>query len=136
MSAGYSGVVMRFQNGLVVGKGGGVRPPSSYKVSTGDVDVDDKRSMSGYLNRNRVRGGSTAVYTVEVSWTRLTWDELVKLIAAGESSYFNLTFLDPKSKGGTTTKKMYRDANMSYELVNIFSEEEAYWTTTMAFVEF
>lgn len=132
----YNDTVMEFENGLIVGKLGDVRPPSTYVVSTGDIDVDDKRSLSGYLNRNRVRGGDNTVYTLEVSWTRLTWDELSSLIEAGEGSSFNLTFLDPKASGGFTTKKMYRDANMSYELVNIFSEAEAYWTTTMTFVEY
>ena len=84
----YNDTVMEFENGLVVGKLGDVRPPSTYVVSTGDIDVDDKRSLSGYLNRNRVRGGDNTVYTLEVSWTRLTWDELSSLIEAGEGSSF------------------------------------------------
>ena len=133
---GYNGKVLEFENGLVVKHGGAVRAPSTYKVSTGDIDLDDKRSMSGYLNRNRTRGGSTTVYTITVSWDRLTWDELALLIAAGESAKFTIEFLDPKSKGGFTTKTVYRDANMEYELINIFENDEAYWTTTMSFVEY
>lgn len=132
----FNGAIMQFQNGLIVGNGGQVRPPSSYVVRTGDIDVESQRSMSGYLNRNRVRGGSNTVYTLECMWQKLTWDELSKLIAAGEAARFNVTFLDPKSPSGTTTRAMYRDANMSYELVKIYSDEEAYWTATMTFIEY
>lgn len=132
----YNKKIIQFENGLIVGNGGSVRPPSTYQVSTGDIDIDDQRSMSGYLNRNRVRGGSNTVYTLTVTWDRLTWEELVLLIAAGEAAKFSVTFLDPKSKNGYTTKSMYRDANMTYELTKIFSDEEAYWKTSMAFVEY
>jgi hypothetical protein len=132
----YKKGIATFENGLVVGNGGQVRPPSTYKVSTGDIDVDTSRSTSGYLNRNRVRGGSSAVYTLEMSWDRLDWDELVLLIGAGEAPKFTMTFLDPKTAGGYTTKTMYREANMSYELSKIYSDEEAYWKATMTFVEY
>lgn len=132
----FKGTMMKFGNGLVVGRNGGVIPPSTYKVSTGDVDLDSKRSSAGYLTRNRIRGGSTTAYTVEVSWDRISWDELVKLIAAGENESFTLQFLDPKSRGGYTTKTMYRDANMEYTMINIDGEDDAFWSTTMAFVEF
>ena len=132
----FKGTVMKFGNGLVVGRNGGVIPPSTYKVSTDDEDLNSKRSSAGYLTRNRIRGGSTTAYTVEVSWDRISWDELVKLIAAGEDESFNLQFLDPKSKGGYITKTMYRDAHMEYTMINIDGEDDAFWSTTMAFVEF
>lgn len=132
----YRETIIEFEDGLVVGNNGSVRPPSTYQVSTGDIDVDDQRSMSGYLNRNRVRGGSNTVYTLTVTWDRLTWEELVALIASGEAAKFDVTFLDPKSNNGYTTRTMYRDANMTYELIKIFSDEEAYWKTSMSFVEY
>lgn len=132
----YNNNILQFENGLVVGNGGQVRPPSNYKVTTGDIDLDSKRSTSGYLNRNRVRGGSNTVYTVNAKWDRLSWDELVLLIAAGEAQQFSLTFLDPKAVNGLTTKQMYRDSNMTYELIKIYSDEEAYWTADMTFIEF
>lgn len=131
----YNDTILRFQNGLTVGNKGAVRPPSTYSVSTGDIDIDSQRSMSGYMNRNRVRGGADAVYTVKVSWVRLTWEELNKLIEAGEDASFSLTFLDPKSHG-LTTKTVYRDANMEYTLNKIYTDEEAYWSTTMTFIEY
>lgn len=133
---GFQGVVMKFENGLEVGYNKAVKAPSSYKVQTSDIDLDSKRSMSGYLTRNRTRGGKTAAYTVTVSWDRLTWDELQSLIAAGEAPKFTLKLLDPKVKGGYTTKTMYRQADMEYEMINIYEDGEAYWTTTMSFIEF
>lgn len=132
----FSRNILEFENGCTVGQGGSIRPPSSYKVQFSDIDVDSKRSTSGYLSRNRVRGGATAARTITVSWTKLTYPELVELIAAGNAAKFQLTFLSPSSVNGFDTATVYRDANMEYELVNIFSDEEAYWTTTMSFVEF
>jgi hypothetical protein len=130
----YNGIVIKFGNGLIVGNGGDVTPPSAYKVSTEDLDLNSKRSTSGYLTRNRIRGGDTTAYTVEVSWDRISWDELVKLIAAGEDASIQLQFLDPKSKGGFATKTMYRNASMEYTMLNIDGEGEAFWATTMTFV--
>lgn len=136
----YSGVLLQFENGLIVGNGAGatVRPPSELKIKQSDIDNGSERSSSGYLNRNRVRGGTTAVYTVECVWNRLTWAELCAVIGASNASEFTLTFIDPSSStvGGTTTRQMYRDANMEYDLVHIFNEQEAYWSTTMTFIEF
>ena len=135
MSKSFSNKVIEFENGLVVGSNGAVRAPSTYKVNTGDLDLESKRSTSGYLNRNRVRGGKNTAYTLEVSWNKLTWSELVSLIEAGNNAKFTLTFLDPASKNGYVIKTMMRDANMSYEMISI-DDEEAYWTTSMAFVEY
>lgn len=132
----FNNTVMQFQNGLIVGKNGGVIPPSTYKVSTSDIDLDSKRSTAGYLTRNRIRGGNSAAYTLEVSWDRISWEQLQTLIAAGDAESFTLKFLDPKSKGGYTTKNMYRQADMEYTMINIADLDEAFWSTTMSFVEF
>lgn len=131
----FTGNILEFENGLQVGKDKAVRPPSTYKVQTSDIDLNSNRSNTGYMTRNRVRGGATAAYTVTVTWDRLTWEELVVLIAAGENASFQLTCLDPKAKGGHKTGTFYRDANMTYEMTKIYEEDEAYWTTSMAFVE-
>lgn len=125
--------MLKFENGLTSGAKGRISAPSTYKCTLSDIDVNAKRSTSGKLTRNRVRKD---VYSVEVSWDRLSWDDLVLLIAAGEAAAFQLTFADPKSKSGKTTKKMYRDANMTYELLNLYTDEEGYWTTTMTFIEY
>ena len=132
----FNKTVMKFENGLVVGRNGTVIPPSTYKVSTGDIDLGSKRSTAGVLSRNRVRGGVTTVYTVEVSWDRLTWEQLQALIFAGDAESFTLEFIDPRTVGGYTTKTMMRDANMEYTMINIDGESEAFWSTSMAFVEF
>jgi hypothetical protein len=132
----FNNTVMQFQNGLIVGRDGGVIPPSTYKVSTSDVDLDSKRSTAGYLTRNRIRGGNTTAYTLEVSWDRISWEQLQTLIAAGDAESFTVKFLDPKSKGGYTTKTMYRQADMEYTMINISGLDDAFWSTTMSFVEF
>lgn len=129
----FTGKMIEFENGVEVGQGRVVRSPSTYTVETHDVDLDAKRSVSGYADRNRVRANA---HSCIVTWERISWDELVALISAGNADEFRLTILDPKAVGGYYTGQFYRDANMSYELKNIYSEEEAYWTTSMAFVEF
>lgn len=132
----FTGTVLSFENGTVVGRGGTVVPPSTFKVGTHDVDLDSSRSQSGYATRNRVRGGASAAREVNVSWDRISWQQLVVLIAAGNDAKFTLSFIDPASVGGMYTGSFYRDADMTYEMKNIVSESEAYWTTNMTFVEF
>lgn len=127
----YTGNVLAFENGTVCKHGGAVPAPSTYKVMTHDIDVNSKRSESGYMNRNRVRANN---YEIQCSWERLSWEQLVTLIAAGDAESFNITFLDARSKG-TVTKKFYRDANMEYTMINILDDDKAYWTCSMSFVE-
>lgn len=132
----YDKAVMQIADLKVGGISSDVRAPSTYKVGTGDIDLGSKRSMSGYMNRNRIRGGNNAVYTLTLSWQKLTWKELETLIRYTSPQQFVVKFLDPSARNSYTEKTMYRDANMEYELVNIFSDEEAYWTCTMSLVEF
>ena len=133
----FKGTLLEFENGLTVGNGCMIDPTvSSYKVDTSDVDLDSKRSTAGYMKRNRIRGGKEAAHTVSVYFQRLSWEDLEKLIDAGDAEQFTLKFLDPGRKGRYFTGIMYRDANMSYELVNIETLGEATWSTTMTFVEF
>jgi hypothetical protein len=127
----YTGNVLEFENGTVCKNGGTVPAPSTYKVLTHDIDVNAKRSESGYMNRNRVRANN---YEIQCSWERLTWAQLIALIAAGDAESFTLTFLDARSQG-TVTKTFYRDANMEYTMINIWGADEAYWTCSMNFVE-
>lgn len=127
----FTGNVLQFENGTICKNGGAVPAPSVYKVLTHDIDVNAKRSESGYMNRNRVRANN---YELQCSWERLSWSQLTTLIAAGDAESFNITFLDARSQG-TVTKKFYRDANMEYSMINILGNSEAYWTCSMNFVE-
>lgn len=127
----YTGNVLVFENGTVCKNGGAVPAPSVYKVLTHDIDVNAKRSESGYMNRNRVRANN---YEIQCTWERLTWEQLTTLIAAGEASSFNITFIDARSRG-LVTKNFYRDANMEYTMIQILGSQEAYWSCSMSFVE-
>ena len=116
----------------VIGGSDGLTTPSTYEVQTSDIDLDDKRSMSGYLNRNRIRSN---VYTLSLSWDRLEWSELIEIVNASSASKFTVRFLDA-IHNGYVTKDMYRDANMSYKMYNIDSDGKIYWTLDMSLVEY
>ena len=77
--------LFKFDNGLTVGGKGNFVAPSTFVIGMEDIDLESKRSMSGYLNRNRVRGGSKAPYTMEVGWDRLSEKDLNKLILAADN---------------------------------------------------
>lgn len=113
------------------GNAEGIKAPSAYSVKHADVDVDSSRSMSGYMNRNRVRGN---VVTITCTWNKLTWEELVKLTEATNGSSINVSYLDPSSKG-LAEGIFYRDANIEYTLLS-YTETEAYWSTTLNLVEY
>lgn len=121
----YNGNIILFENGVVVGNGGQVPPPTKYSTGFEDVDVDTKRTASGVMIRNRVRPN---IYVVHASWDKLTWEQAQTLLTAGDASEFNVTVVDPRTVGGHTTKKVYRSGSIEVSLNNIYSEEEAYWS--------
>lgn len=113
------------------GNAEGVRAPSTYSVKHSDVDVDSARSMSGYMQRNKVRGNVT---TITLSWNRLSWEEVCRIISATNNPQFTVLYLDPASQG-MSSGAFYRDANMEYSLISYYNDE-AYWTTTLSLVEY
>lgn len=121
----YNGSIITFQNGVVVGNGGQVPPPTKYSTGLEDIDVDTKRTASGVMIRNRVRQN---IYVVHASWDRLSWEQAQTLLTAGDASEFNITVLDPRDVSGHKTIKVYRAGSIEVSLNNICSEEEAYWS--------
>lgn len=111
--------------------------PSEYKVLMADLDLDDKRSTSGYLNRHRIRRN---VYSVICTWERLTADQLYWLLNACQAAKFRLRFIDPYNldSGLTTKDEMYADANKEAELITYDADDssETFWKISLTFVEF
>lgn len=127
--------LFKFDNGLTVGGRGNFTAPSTFSIGMEDIDLESKRSMSGYLNRNRVRGGSKAPYTMEVSWDKLSESDLNRLILAADNPSVNVQLVDPRVPGGYSTKKMYRQASMKYELSYIDSDGVYWWKVpTMQYI--
>lgn len=109
--------------------------PSTYSVLMADVDLDDKRSTSAYLNRNRVRQN---VYTVNCSWERLTEQQLYDLLQACQADKFSLTFRDPLNVTTrfTTKQEMYSDANKEATLIATEDDEQDFWSISLSFTEY
>lgn len=109
--------------------------PSTYSVLMADVDLDDKRSTSAYLNRNRVRQN---VYTVNCSWDRLSEQQLYDLLQACQADKFQLTFRDPLNitTKYTTKQEMYADANKEATLVACEDDDEDFWSISLSFTEY
>lgn len=130
---------LTFQNGQKTGKSSSavyIPNPSSYDVQMSDMDLNSKRSYSGYLNRNRVRQN---VYSVSCTWDWLNEKQLYALLSACQASSFTLTFRDPlnliSSNGGYTTKTVYADANKNVKLVSTKDDTEDYWQISLKFIE-
>jgi hypothetical protein len=109
--------------------------PSTYSVLMADMDLDDKRSMSAYLNRNRVRQN---IYTVNCSWDRLDETQLYRLLSACQAAKFQLTFRDPLNIESryTTKSEMYCDANKEATLVSTEDDEKDFWSISLSFIEY
>lgn len=109
--------------------------PSSYKVMMSDVDLDDKRSTTAKLNRNRVRQN---VYSVTCGWDRLNETQMNRLLEACQEEMFSLKFRDPLNikTRYTTKQEMYADANKEAELTSVEDDTRDYWSITLTFIEY
>lgn len=109
--------------------------PSTYSVQMSDVDLDDKRSTSAYLNRNRIRQN---VYTINCSWARLDDVQLERLLSACQAAKFSLKFRDPLNivDRYTTKNEMYADANKEATLVATDDDDKDYWSISISFIEY
>lgn len=115
--------------------------PSQYSVQESDIDLNSKRSTTGYLTRNRVR---TNAYTVTCSWDKLSESQLDLLRWACSPARFRLKFrhnqLDPETGAVTsrftTDDAMYTDANRTFELVFTEDDEHDYWSASLSFISY
>lgn len=115
--------------------------PSSYSVTESDIDLNSKRSTSGYLNRNRVRKD---VYSVECVWDKLSRNQVNLLRYASSPKDYRFKFrwdLLNENTGAvidkyTTCEHMYTDANRTFEQTSTESDGVDYWTATLTFIEY
>ena len=110
--------------------------PSAYSVQMSDIDLDDDRSSSGFLNRNRIRQN---VYSVTCSFDRLSDVDLENLLSSCQAEAFSLTFRNPLSTSQAdryiTKSEMYADANKEAVLLGT-DDDHDYWSLSITFVEY
>lgn len=80
--------------------------PSEITVSLQDVDYESGRDQSGYMFRDRRRGGNNAVRKIECKWNILNSTDCKTLLMAVKDASMSLTFPDPY-EGNNRTSTVY-----------------------------
>ena len=69
--------------------------PQELSVSVQDVDYESGRNQSGYMFRDRVRGGASAVRKVEVKFPPLTMSQVSTVLQAVNGASMKVCYPDP-----------------------------------------
>ena len=69
--------------------------PAEFSVSVQDVDYESGRNQTGYMFRDRVRGGANAPRKIEVKFPPLTMEEVSTVLQAVSGASMYLTYPDP-----------------------------------------
>lgn len=115
--------------------------PSQYSIGQNDIDLNSKRSTSGYLQRNMVRANAL---TVSCTWDRLSEHQLDLLMISWSGAKFSLKFrfndIDPNTRKVTsrfiTSQSMYVEGSRTFELVSTESDTQDYWSVSITFIEY
>ena len=79
-------------------------PPVVYEVTESDIDSPSSgRLEKGKMQRDRVRGGDDPVYKLQISWEKLTDEQMVKLLDSVKRASTSVEFYF----GKMLTKDMY-----------------------------
>lgn len=108
-------------------------PPVSYSVTASDLDsTESGRSESGYMSRERIRGG---VKKINASW-RVSTDELLALTSAISSPSFSVTFFFPTTGYYAENITMYAGDRTLNLVTDIDGESAAQWEFSVNFIEY
>ena len=108
-------------------------PPVSYSVTASDLDSSESgRSESGYMSRERIRGG---VKKLNATW-RVTTDELLELTSAISAPALNVTFFFPANGYYAENVTMYAGDRSLNLITNIDGENAAQWDFSVNFIKY
>lgn len=108
-------------------------PPVSYSVTSSDLDsTESGRSESGYMSRERIRGG---VKKINTSW-RVSTDELLALTSAISAPSFSVTFFFPTTGYYAENVTMYAGDRTLNLITNIDGASAAQWEFSVNFIEY
>lgn len=69
--------------------------PAELTVDVQDVDYESGRNQTGYMFRDRVRGGANSPRKIEVKFPPLTMEEVSTVLQAVSGASMYLTYPDP-----------------------------------------
>ena len=69
--------------------------PQEMTVDVQDVDYESGRNQTGYMFRDRVRGGSSAVRKIEVKFPPLTMAQVHTILSSISDAQFYVSYPDP-----------------------------------------
>lgn len=76
--------------------------PQELSVSLQDVDYESGRNQSGYMFRDRVRGGADAPRKIEVKFPPLSGSQASTILQAVNGASMSLTYPDPYTNANRT----------------------------------
>ena len=80
--------------------------PQEMSVSVQDVDYESGRNQTGYMFRDRVRGGANAPRKIEVKFPPLSMSQVSAVLQAVNGASMSLTYPDPYT-GANRTATVY-----------------------------
>lgn len=70
--------------------------PNEMTINVADLDAaSTTRNAKGYMVRQRVRGGTTAVRTIELKWQNVPVDKVQQILQLVQGTYFWMRYPDP-----------------------------------------
>lgn len=80
--------------------------PQEFSVSVQDVDYESGRNQTGYMFRDRVRGGANAPRKLECKFPPLTMSEISTVLQTVNGASMYVTYPDPYT-GSFRTGQFY-----------------------------
>lgn len=106
--------------------------PKTYSIDRSDLDSENtSRSLSGIMNRDRVRQG---VYKIKATWL-VTTPDLIKLTQALTPASIQVCFFDGTT-GKYVTCKMYAGDRSSSLALQKENYKEMWWEFTCDLIEY
>lgn len=105
-----------------------VTAPTKYNVSLNDLDSDDsgRNKLTGKMARSRI--GTYA--KIELEWNNLTKGECTTILNAISSTFFSVSYIDPKRGRRTST---FYAGDVSTESYNYDPTNDIVWYKTVKF---
>lgn len=105
-----------------------VTAPSKYNVNLSDIDSSDsgRNKLTGKMARSRI--GTFA--KIELEWDNLNRDECTAILNSISSTFFNVSYIDPKRGRRTST---FYAGDISTEGFNYSERDDTCWYKKVKF---
>lgn len=109
--------------------------PRKLSVALQDLDTSESgRNQSGYMFRDRVRGGATAARKISIEMMPLTNSEISELLVAIGPASFSVTYPDPYT--GTNRTGTFYVGDRSVPVHNVTNGTPMWSSFSFDLIEF